>query len=278
MKRTLVLFLLSLGVFTHGVQATLVKFSYSGLITEVQNQGDDLWDPTTLIGSAISGYVILDTSADIRGRAETTWYWWDINDNGPGYLNSFVQFEGFEYRLTNQYDYDAIEGIYLNNEALGVNDGPGYYDDTDVGDVLSLKDNERKEGQFTDTQSVHHKILSVSFRDYVNDILSFPGDFTDATPDFTQQFTWTDMDLEDPDQRGGGYFEFSQLVNESGEEVYVDSELEFVLTQMSSSLVDAEIPAPGSLGLICLGLVIWWRYRRQSQFHDNLPALSAGRL
>ena len=54
--------------------AALVKFSFEGKVTDIDNIVGSFWD-SSVIGAKISGYMIMDTERAIGGREETSYYW-----------------------------------------------------------------------------------------------------------------------------------------------------------------------------------------------------------
>lgn len=239
-------------------EAAMVRYNFSGAVTSVQNQQQVMWDAEALLGSAVTGWIELDTSVELWGSLETSWYWWVNNDYGPGALSSQVSFGRYTYELSPDYDYHPDFG-FLTNEYIEVTNGPAF-DEVPIGDRLNLVDSERR--VVPEEMSVNQSSsLEIRFLDYVHDFLHFPDGLSEETPNLQQEFIWSDMDLDDPDQSGTGSFSFSRRADESAGLAGIDSQLDFVLTEVSSTLVTENIPEPAPLGLLGLGLLLMYCVR-----------------
>ncbi|WP_414830476.1 hypothetical protein [Alteromonas sp. H39] len=253
----LILLFLFFTSFTFPSTASMMSFSFTGIINDVSNNNQSYWNEQTLDGMTVEGTFTLDTSAPIGGRLETGWYWWWVNDNAPPVLTSYISFGGTTYSLNNEGTYNAEYDQYNPDEYISMTNGPDF-DGGPVGDGVHFTDR----ASFTEDTPVGVRNasweLDAWFIDYVRDFLQFPEQNTipiEIPPDFEQVFTWEDDDLSDNTERlGGGSLNYYESIynQENGFTTLFDSTVNFELTRFEAT----RVPAPATFLLLMIATSI----------------------
>lgn len=250
--------------YSQQASASLMRFSFTGVISDVTNQSQSLWEPQALIGETVTGEFLMDTSSPIGGRLETGWYWWWVNDNEPPVLTSQIRFSDNTYQLHNEGIYNEEYDEYVPNEYIAMSNGPDY-DGGPVGDGIRLNDYARFDEETANGTISSFFSLEYWFTDYLRDFLTFPEQTTipvEIPPNFEQLFTWTDDDLNDDTARTGigslRYYE-SQYNPDDGFNTLYDSTVSFDLTRVEAS----RVPAPQTLFLVVIAASLLFLRRNQ---------------
>ncbi len=264
MNRIFLLLMLSLQVFSFSSHAVLMKYSFTGKITEVENEADIVWATSTTIGQDVSGYFLLDTEIVKGGREETSYYWWHNIDDGPGALTSAVRFAGFEYQLTSDFDFLPMYGAWGTDEFIE------YFSGIDlslpvpekVADGITLRDQEKTETQVANGVIDFDKELSFGFFDSINDFLTdfryIPGE-SEPQPDWTQTFEWEDDGQANNGKSSGGSFNITEYFYENltgQRNKNIDSTINFRLSRVTAEQVTT-INSPTTLSLMMCVLMVW---------------------
>lgn len=248
----IVLFIFASATFE--LHASLVKYSFSGVVTGVENNAQVIWDPSTILGATIEGYYLLDLDLLGYGREETSWYyWWNI-DNRAGALSSFLQVNGQQYQITADNDFNSMYMDWQTNEYIEVTDGP-VFDGGFISDSLTLVDQELFTETVTNGEIFQRQRLQINFNDPVQDFVAFPSDFSDTNPPLLdREFQWFDNDFANSEKQGNGTFDFRRIFtdDEFNSQSLIDSILNFRLTQVSA----VQIPEPNRIGLILIVLAV----------------------
>lgn len=246
--------------------ASMMRFSFTGIINDVSNEHQSYWDSQSLDGMLVEGEFLMDTSDPIGGRLETGWYWWWVNDSEPPVLTSQISFGGTTYKLNNEGAYYEDFNQYDPDEYISMTNGPDY-DGGPVGDGEQLTDNARFSEETAEGTRNSSLELDYWFIDYVRDFLRFPEQSTipvEIPPDFEQMFTWEDDDLDDDTERLGrgslSYYE--SLYNpRDGLTTLYDSTVSFNLTRVEAR----QVPAPATALLLTLATGIIFARRRKTR-------------
>ena len=255
---------LSLSSFTSN--AALMRFSFTGVITDVTNEQQPYWNAEALSGSTVEGEFLMDTSSPIGGRLETSWFWWWVNDNEPPVLTSQISFGNDTYRLNNEGTYIPEFDMYVPDEYIAMTNGPDY-DGGPVGDGQHLTDYVRFNETTESGELSSFMRLDYFFTDYTRDFLTFPEQNMipiEVPPDFEQSFTWQDNDLNDDSaQVGAGSLRFYQSLYspDTGRSTLFDSTVRFDLVSVQASQV--AVPVPPTLILFALGASMLYTRRRR---------------
>ncbi|NKX21282.1 hypothetical protein HGF60_06310 [Alteromonadaceae bacterium A_SAG2] len=235
------------------VNSAIVTYNFNGFVSEVENSAQEFFDPFGLLGEQVTGSFTLDTSAPIRGRLETSYYWWSVHDNERPAITSSIEFGDMVFRLNNEGVYQAEYNEYYPEEILEMYDGPTY-DDGYIGDGISLKDYARQTTLFSNGSIDTTLHLSFGFYDLINDFLAFGEDtlLRDEMPDFTSPVSWFDNDLNTDTQRGGGSLRLVERIDDenTGVTYPVDSTVRFTLTSVET--INVSSPPINSLLLLSL--------------------------
>ena len=240
--------------FSASSVADLMRFSFTGTITDISNAQQQYFDNHSLIGTKVTGEFILDTQYLVNGREETRYYWWWDQDLARPVLESFVTLGGNTYSLTNDYTYNEEFGEYVAGEFLEMTNGPDF-DGGPVGDGQSLYDTEQYSVIDGDGERSISQTLQYRFTDYLNDFLTFPDGF-EVPPDFTQTFVWEDFSMLDDEQNGEGSYRYYQSYFEPGSGVSTeyDCTVNFSLSRVTASRINvADVPAPYTALLMLSG-------------------------
>lgn len=224
------------------VNSAIVTYNFNGFVSEVENSAQEFFNPFGLLGEQVTGSFTLDTSAPIRGRLETGYYWWSVHDNDRPALTSNISFGDMFFNLNNEGVYIEEYDEYYPEEVLEMYDGPTY-DDGHIGDGISLKDYARKTTLFSNGSIDRTLHLSFGFRDLINDFLAFNEDTLsrDEMPDFASPVSWFDNDLTTDTQSGGGSLRLIERVDDvnTGVTYPVDSTVRFTLTSVETVKVSS---------------------------------------
>ena len=235
---------IALFLCSFNASSAIVTFNFEGFVSGVENEEQVFFDPLETMGQSVTGSFTLDTSAPIRGRVETNWWWWSVHDNGRPALTSNIKFGDALYELNNEGVYQEEYGEYYPypEEELDMYDGPDYYNGP-IGDGLGLKDYARKTTLFSNASLERTLHLSFGFRDLINDFFQFDEDtlLRDEMPDFTSPVSWFDNDLDTDTQRGGGSLRLIERVDDvnTGVTYPVDSTVRFTLTSVETVKVSS---------------------------------------
>ena len=243
------------------VNSAIVTYNFNGVVSEIENSALEFFDPFDLLGEQVTGSFTLDTSAPIRGRLETGYYWWSVHDNDRPALTSSVEFGDMLFRLNNEGVYQAEYDEYYPEEILEMYDGPTY-DDGYIGDGISLKDYARQTTLFSNGNIDTTLHLSFGFYDLLNDFLAFGEDtlLRDEMPDFASPVSWFDNDLTSDTKSGGGSLRLIERVDDlnTGVTYPVDSTVRFTLTSVETIKVSS--PSIGALLLLTLIMLSHFRF------------------
>ncbi|AXT37209.1 hypothetical protein D1814_00130 [Alteromonas sp. BL110] len=246
------------------VNSAIVTYNFNGFVSEVENSALEFFDPFDLLGEQVTGSFTLDTSAPIRGRLETSYYWWSVHDNDRPAITSSISFGDMLFKLNNEGVYQPEYDEYYPEEMLEMYDGPTY-DDGYIGDGISLKDYARKTTLFSDRSLERTQDLSFGFRDLINDFLAFNEDtlLRDEMPDFTSPVSWFDNDLTTGTQKGGGSLKLVERVDDvnAGVTYPVDSTVRFTLTSVET----VKVSSPTIDSLLLLSLLLLWFSRIETR-------------
>jgi len=224
------------------VNSAIITYNFNGFVSEVENSAQEFFDPFGILGEQVTGSFTLDTSAPIRGRLETNYYWWSVHDNDRPALTSSIEFGDMLFQLNNEGVYQAEYDEYYPEEILEMYDGPTY-DDGCIGDGISFKDYARKTTLISKGSLERTLDLSFGFRDLVNDFLQFDGNtlLRDEMPDFASSVSWFDNDPTSDNQRGGGSLRLVERVDDvsTGVTYPVDSTVRFTLTSVETVKVSS---------------------------------------
>ena len=241
------------------LNAALMKISFSGVVTSVENNATIFWDPSSTLNKSITGFMLFDTSlAEGKGREETSFYWWWNNDNGPGVLTSQFNLAGVDYFLTGLHDYSTLYNDWDIDEFLSAQSGVDD-DGNPLDDALYFKDEEGFTTLLPVGELYQKKVLDISFNDPIVDFVSFirPSGppWVDMQPQFDREFHLIDEDVFGGYQLGGGSFDFYRSINDGvgNLDVDIDSRLVFNLSSVRAELV--QVNAPHTLLLLIIGLV-----------------------
>tara|TARA_Y100000052_G_C2946303_1_gene84058 strand:+ start:190 stop:1038 length:849 start_codon:yes stop_codon:yes gene_type:complete len=233
---------IALFLCSFNASSAIVTFNFEGFVSGVENEEQVFFDPLETMGQSVAGSFTLDTSAPIRGRVETNWWWWSVHDNDRPALTSSVEFGDMLFRLNNEGVYQAEYDEYYPEEMLEMYDGPTF-DDGHIGDGISLKDYARKTTLFSNGSLERTLHLSFGFRDLINDFLAFDEDtlLRDKMPDFSSPVSWFDNDLTSDTQSGGGSLRLIERVDDlnAGVTYPVDSTVRFTLTSVETVKVSS---------------------------------------
>lgn len=246
------------------VNSAIVTYNFNGFVSEVENSAQEFFEPFDLLGEQVTGSFTLDTSAPIRGRLETSYYWWSVHDNDRPAMTSSISFGDMFFKLNNEGVYIEEYDEYYPEEMLEMYDGPTY-DDGHIGDGISLKDYARKTTLFSDGSLDRTLHLSFGFRDLINDFLAFGEDtlLRDEMPDFAPAVSWFDNDLNTDTQRGGGSLRLIERVDNTntGVNYPVDSTVRFTLTSVET----IKVSSPTMNSLILLSVLLLWFSRTETR-------------
>ena len=254
---------IALFLCSFNASSAIVTFNFEGFVSGVENEEQVFFDPLETMGQSVTGSFTLDTSAPIRGRVETNWWWWSVHDNGRPALTSNIKFGDALYELNNEGVYQEEYGEYFPypEEELDMYDGPDYYNGP-IGDGLGLKDYARKTTLFSNGSIERTLHLSFGFRDLINDFFQFDEDtlLRDEMPDFTSPVSWFDNDLDTDTQRGGGSLRLIERVDDvnTGVTYPIDSTVRFTLTSVETVKVSS--PPIGALLLLTLIMLSHFRF------------------
>ena len=243
------------------VNSAIVTYNFNGVVSEIENSALEFFDPFDLLGEQVTGSFTLDTSAPIRGRLETSYYWWSVHDNERPALTSSISFGDMLFKLNNEGVYIEEYDEYYPEEILEMYDGPTY-DDGYIGDGISLKDYARQTTLFSNGNIDTTLHLSFGFYDLLNDFLAFGEDtlLRDEMPDFASPVSWFDNDLTSDTQSGGGSLRLIERVDDvnAGVTYPVDSTVRFTLTSVETIKVSS--PSIGALLLLTLIMLSHFRF------------------
>lgn len=251
------------------VNSAIVTYNFNGFVSEIENSAQEFFDPFGLLGEQVTGSFTLDTSAPIRGRLETSYYWWSVHDNERPALTSSISFGDMLFKLNNEGVYIEEYDEYYPEEMLEMYDGPTY-DDGHIGDGISLKDYARKTTLFSNGSLERTLHLSFGFRDLINDFLAFDEDtlLRDEMPDFTSPVSWFDNDLTSDTQSGGGSLRLIERVDDvnAGVTYPVDSTVRFTLT--SVEMVKVSSPTMNFSLYLLAGFLLFAKLRTRELFNN----------
>ena len=251
------------------VNSAIVTYSFNGFVSDVENTAQEFFDPVGLLGQQVTGSFTLDTSAPIRGRLETGYYWWSVHDNDRPALTSNVEFGDMLFQLDNEGVYQKEYDEYYPEEVLEMYDGPTF-DDGHIGDGISLKDYARKTTLFSNGSLERTLHLSFGFRDFINDFLAFDEDtlLRDEMPDFTSPVSWFDNDLTSDTQSGGGSLRLIERVDDlnTGVTYPVDSTVRFTLTSVETVKVSS--PTMNFSFYLLAGFLLFAKLRNREFFNN----------
>jgi len=251
------------------VNSAIVTYNFNGFVSEIENSAQEFFDPFGLLGEQVTGSFTLDTSAPIRGRLETSYYWWSVHDNERPALTSSISFGDMLFKLNNEGVYIEEYDEYYPEEMLEMYDGPTY-DDGHIGDGISLKDYARKTTLFSNGSLERTLHLSFGFRDFINDFLAFDEDtlLRDEMPDFTSPVSWFDNDLTSDTQSGGGSLRLIERVDDvnAGVTYPVDSTVRFTLT--SVEMVKVSSPTMNFSLYLLAGFLLFAKLRNRELFNN----------
>ena len=256
MKRSLLLPLISALLVSFPSAASMMKFAFTGQITQVENNDSQVWDPIDLIGAEVTGYFLMDVELASHGREETSFYWWDNIDYGPGALVSSIDIANQTYFISGENDYNALHSGWNTNEYLEYYSGLDQFDEP-VTDSLYLSDNENIETQTPQGDLYSNQRLSISFSDSMNDFLQDfgPGNGSvEPQPDWLQTFIWENDGSDNNGKAGIGQYHYSQtlLPFSGGRDSQFDSSVRFNLSRVVASPATA-VPAPNLIWLFFCG-------------------------
>ncbi len=247
------------------VNSAIVTYNFNGLVSEIENSAQEFFDPFGLLGEQVTGSFTLDTSAPIRGRLETSYYWWSVHDNERPALTSSISFGDMLFKLNNEGVYIEEYDEYYPEEMLEMYDGPTF-DDGHIGDGISLKDYARKTTLFSNGSLERTLHLSFGFRDLINDFLAFDEDtlLRDEMPDFTSPVSWFDNDLTSDTQSGGGSLRLIERVDDlnTGVTYPVDSTVRFTLTSVET--VNVSSPTMTFSFYLFVFFLLWRKVDKQN--------------
>jgi len=256
------------------VNSAIVTYSFNGFVSDVENTAQEFFDPVGLLGQQVTGSFTLDTSAPIRGRLETGYYWWSVHDNDRPALTSNVEFGDMLFQLDNEGVYQKEYDEYYPEEVLEMYDGPTF-DDGHIGDSISLKDYARETTLFSNGSLERTLHLSFGFRDLINDLLAFDENtlLRDEMPDFTSPVSWFDNDLTSDTQSGGGSLRLIERVDDvnTGVTYPVVSTVRFTLTSVETVKVSSPTMNFSFYFIVVLLFVVKVRKRKLS--FNNINAL-----
>ncbi|AMJ96214.1 hypothetical protein AVL56_19105 [Alteromonas stellipolaris] len=238
--------------------AALVKFSFEGKVTDIDNIVGSFWD-SSVIGAKISGYMIMDTERAIGGREETSYYWWNNIDSDPGALTTFFEILGKSYILSGDYDYNAMYDSYVTDEFLEYGGGIDEYGDA-VPDNFGLKDTEQHETIVNGDETFINKKfafgISDSLIDFLTDFRPVPG-VGEPQPDWLQEILWVNDGTIDNGKSGGGSFDYYETFDDgvTDRETVADAMLYFRLSQVSTQQVSS-VSTPNSFTLFIIAAVM----------------------
>ncbi len=128
---------IALFLCSFNASSAIVTFNFEGFVSGVENEEQVFFDPLETMGQSVTGSFTLDTSAPIRGRVETNWWWWSVHDNDRPAMTSSISFGDTFFKLNNEGVYIEEYDEYYPEEMLEMYDGPTY-DDGHIGDGISL--------------------------------------------------------------------------------------------------------------------------------------------
>lgn len=250
--------------------AALMKISFEGEITHVENKAAELWDPTTVVGTTIKGYMLMDTELASNGREETSYYWWDNIDSGPGALSTFLMIDGVNYSLLSENDFSDVYADYVTDEFLEYQSGIDEFG-MPVADRIWLRDTERYHEKLIDGDLFYDELLSLAFLDNTNDFLTDFGPVfgkLEPQPDWLQEFVWVNDGTPNNGKIGAGSFEHYQSFTDLAlnQVIRLDSTLNFNLSRVSAERVTI-VAAPSALWLI-VSVLVCWGFRRKMQIRS----------
>ena len=251
------------------VNSAIVTYNFNGLVSEIENSAQEFFDPFGLLGEQVTGSFTLDTSAPIRGRLETSYYWWSVHDNERPALTSSISFGDMLFKLNNEGVYIEEYDEYYPEEMLEMYDGPTF-DDGHIGDGISLKDYARKTTLFSNGSLERTLHLSFGFRDLINDFLAFDEGtlLRDEMPDFTSPVSWFDNDLTSDTKSGGGSLRLIERVDDlnTGVTYPVDSTVRFTLTSVETVKVSS--PTMNFSFYLLAGFLLFAKLRNREFFNN----------
>ncbi|WP_339771214.1 hypothetical protein [uncultured Paraglaciecola sp.] len=279
MKPSLLLPLLLISLLSLPSAASMMKFSFTGHITQVDNNSNQVWDPLDLMGTKITGYFLMDVELASHGREETSFYWWHNIDYGPGALASSINIANKNYSLSGENDYNALHDGWNTNEYLE------YYSGLDqfarpVNDLISLSDNEIVGTQTPEGDLYFQQHISIVFSDSFNDFLKDFGPSVggaEPQPDWRQTFSWENDGSANNGKMGKGGFSYRKTLypNSGGREDLFSASVGFNLSQVTASPFTA-VSEPSSMWIICcLILAYFINYflsRRRPILHSRVPS------
>jgi hypothetical protein len=227
---------------SYNAHSAFMQFNFTGFVSSIENNANSEFDEASLLNQPISGSFTLDLSREVRGRLETGWYWWGQVEYGLPVLTSQLNLGSTTYTLANQGIYNAFEDDFFPEEHIEMYNGPDY-DGGPIGDGESFGDFAR----FTETTPQGETNLtydlSIYFFDLINDFLVFSEEteLFDKQPDFSQPFSWVDVDFTDDNQKGSGTLRVRENFYPAagGFERNIDSTLGFTLASVNAVRVNS---------------------------------------
>ncbi|MBQ4828179.1 hypothetical protein J8L84_02655 [Alteromonas sp. MMG017] len=135
--------------------------------------------------------------------------------------------------------------------------GPDY-DGGPIGDGESFGDFARISEKTSAGETISTYNLSIYFFDLINDFLVFSEEteLFDKQPDFSQPFSWIDLDVTDDNQKGSGTLRVRESFYPAagGFERNIDSTLGFTLASVNAVRVSS--PSTWMIMIIFCGLLI----------------------
>lgn len=230
--------------------AALMKFSFQGVITGVENREGAYWDPTSIVGASITGYMIMDTELALGGREEVSYYWWNNIDSDPGALSTNFDIADVNYGLSSQYDFNAMYDSYVTDEFLEYGGGIDE-NGKPVADHMGLRDTEQYEESSANHDLFYSKKFSFGISDIDNEFLTdfrpVPGQ-SEPQPDWLQEYVWTDDGSLNNGKSGGGSYRYFETHSDlaTNQTSRIDSTLTFSFSQVTAEQITA-VPSPATL-------------------------------
>ncbi|WP_339772293.1 hypothetical protein [uncultured Paraglaciecola sp.] len=252
MSKLIALICATVTTASFSVSAALMKFSFEGHITDVENTKDVYWEPISTLGASISGYMIMDTELALGGREEVSYYWWHNIDSDPGALSTHFELGGDTYTLSSEYDYNAMYDSYVTNEFLEYGGG---IDESGlpIPDNMGLRDTEQQEYITANTEVFSDKKFAFGISDtnsnFLTDFRPVPGQ-SEPQPDWLQEYVWTN-DGTDNGRSGGGSYRYYYATTDlaTNSTTAIDSTLKFRFSKVSAQRI-IDVPAPTTFWLI----------------------------
>ncbi|MBN23564.1 MAG: hypothetical protein CL578_00745 [Alteromonadaceae bacterium] len=230
--------------------AALMKFSFQGVITGVENTEGAYWDPTSIVGASITGYMIMDTELALGGREEVSYYWWKNIDSDPGALSTNFDIADVNYGLSSQYDFNAMYDSYVTDEFLEYGGGIDE-NGKPIADHMGLRDTEQYEESSVNHDLFYSKKFSFGISDIDNEFLTdfrpVPGQ-SEPQPDWLQEYVWTDDGSLNNGKSGGGSYRYFETHSDlaTNQTSRIDSTLTFSFSQVTAEQITA-VPSPATL-------------------------------